>query len=103
MKEHLGIGFQTAYDTWSWLHLRTVIVSNAIQSMIFSIIFSLSILVIATSNIYVSLIAIFSISTIVLTLMAMIWILGWKFGLIESTCIIAFIGISVDYVVHIAH
>ena len=27
----------------------------------------------------------------------------WKFGMIESTSVIVFIGISVDYVVHICH
>ena len=45
----------------------------------------------------------FSISGIVLALMSMINMLGWQFGIIESTCVIIFIGISVDYVVHISH
>ena len=69
----------------------------------FSIIFAMIVLVLATSNIYLSLIAIFGISSIMLALMGMIWILDWKFGLVEATCIIVFIGISVDYVVHIIH
>ena len=47
--------------------------------------------------------AIMCISSIILMLMGMIQILGWKFGLVESTCVIVFIGISVDYVVHICH
>jgi predicted RND superfamily exporter protein len=32
-----------------------------------------------------------------------IWIAGWPFGMSQSTCVIVFIGISVDYVVHISH
>jgi predicted RND superfamily exporter protein len=35
--------------------------------------------------------------------MSMIHLMGWEFGLIESICIIVFIGISVDYVSHLAH
>ena len=29
--------------------------------------------------------------------------MNWKFGLIESICVIVFIGISVDYVSHFSH
>ena len=29
--------------------------------------------------------------------------MDWKFGLIESICVIVFIGISVDYVSHFSH
>jgi predicted RND superfamily exporter protein len=35
--------------------------------------------------------------------MSMIYLMGWEFGLIESICVIVFIGISVDYVSHLGH
>ena len=50
-----------------------------------------------------SIIAIFSISSIIFTLMSTIYLFGWEFGLIESACVIVFIGISFDYVIHICH
>ena len=36
-------------------------------------------------------------------MMSMIYLMDWKFGLIESICVIVFIGISVDYVSHFSH
>ena len=60
-------------------------------------------MVLVTGNIYVSLLAILYISSIILFLMGVIKINGGNFGLIEATCVIVFIGISVDYVVHISH
>ena len=29
--------------------------------------------------------------------------MGWKFGIAESTSTIVFVGLSVDYVVHLCH
>lgn len=99
----LNKGFQAAYDNWAWLHLRQIFVSNAIQGIIISISFAFIILTITTRNVKISLIATMCISCIILMLMGSIVIMGGKFGLVESTCVIVFIGISVDYVVHICH
>jgi predicted RND superfamily exporter protein len=35
--------------------------------------------------------------------MSTIYLFGWEFGLVESACVIVFIGISFDYVIHICH
>lgn len=96
-------GFTTSYDNWTWLELRGAVVTNALQGMMFSCLFSFVILVVTTRNWYISLIAIGCISSIILQLLGVIKLLGWKFGIIESTCIIVFIGVSIDYVVHFAH
>ena len=65
--------------------------------------FSFIVLLITTGNFYISLICCFCISSIIIQMMSMIKILGWNFGLIESICVIVFIGISVDYVAHMGH
>jgi predicted RND superfamily exporter protein len=78
-------------------------VNNALSSVYTSIIFAFVILVITSRNIRTSLIAIFCISSIIFGLLSTIYILDWKLGMIESTCLIVFIGVSVDYVVHICH
>jgi predicted RND superfamily exporter protein len=93
----------TAYDNWTWLTLRSQIMRNAANGIIFSFIFSFLILLFTTQNIYMSIIALFSISSIIFTLMSTIYLFGWEFGLIESACVIVFIGISFDYVIHICH
>lgn len=99
----LNKGFQTAHDNWAWLHLRRIFVTNAIEGIVISISFAFIILTITTRNVKISLIATGCISCIILMLMGSIVIMGGKFGLVESTCVIVFIGISVDYVVHICH
>lgn len=99
----LNKGFQTSYDNWCWLFLRSSFIRYADQGILFSISMALIVLILTTKNIYISLIAIISISSVILCLMSAIKTLGWQFGMIESTCVIVFIGISVDYVVHICH
>ena len=78
-------------------------VNNALSSVYISIVFSFFILVVTSRNWQTSLIAIFCISSIIFGLMSSIYMLGWELGMIESTCLIVFIGVSVDYVVHIVH
>lgn len=73
------------------------------QGIASALLFSFIILVITTGNVVVSFLAILSISFIILFLMGTISLNGGNFGLIESTCVIVFIGISVDYVVHVCH
>ena len=78
-------------------------VSNALSSVWSSIVFAFVILVATSGNIWISLIAIFCISSIIFGLLSSITLLGWSLGMIESTCLIVFIGVSVDYVIHICH
>ena len=73
------------------------------QGILLSIVMAFIVLVFSTGNLRISFIAIWCISSIILSLLSMIALLEWKFGMIESTCVIVFIGISVDYVVHICH
>lgn len=77
--------------------------SQANNGILFSLTMALIVLTLTTSNILISLIAIASIGAVILCMMSLIKIQGWQFGMIESTCVIVFIGISVDYVVHICH
>lgn len=93
----------SSFDTFPILHLRALYVSNAIQGIGFSILLSFIILIITSMNLYISLIAVTHILLIILTLLSMINFYGWSLGLIESTCVIVFVGISFDYVVHICH
>jgi hypothetical protein len=95
--------WQVAYDNWTWLELRGTAITDAFQGIGVSLGFAFVILLIMTANVYVSLVSIFCISSIILQLMGAIKAVGWHFGLIESTCVIVFIGISVDYVVHLCH
>jgi predicted RND superfamily exporter protein len=99
----LSNGYQISYDRWSWLHLRMSFLTNAFRGLIFSILLSLLILILTTQNIYISLISVYCITSIIMCMMSMMYFQGWSFGMVESTSLIIYVGISVDYVVHIAH
>jgi predicted RND superfamily exporter protein len=78
-------------------------VGDAQQGVVFSLLFAFFVLLVTTQNIIVSILSTYSISSIILQMMAMIHFNDWTFGIIQSICVIVFIGISVDYVAHIAH
>lgn len=95
--------WQSSWNNWAWLELRGAAVKNAVSGMIIGCIAAFCILLLLTSNIYVSLISIFCIFSIIVQVAGMIKWLGWNFGITESTSTIVFVGISVDYVVHLCH
>jgi hypothetical protein len=64
--------WQNAYDNWAWLELRGATVNDAFSGVLIGLTSSFIILLIMTGNLYVSLLAIFSISSIILQLMGMI-------------------------------
>lgn len=95
--------FLSTYDVWPWNQFGDIIVEDAQRGVAISLIFAFIVLLLTTQNIWVSLLSTFSISSIILQMMAMIKFNDWHFGIIQSICVIVFIGISVDYVAHIAH
>ena len=60
-------------------------------------------MMISTQNVIVTLYAIFSILTILVTTIAGVVSMGWTLGFLEGICFVILIGLSVDYVVHIGH
>ena len=95
--------FVSAYDNLAWLRTKELFVESSIQGVVLSCFVCFFILSVMTGNYLLTIYAILSIITIVLAVMSMIFLMGWDFGLVQSTCIIVFIGISFDYVVHISH
>ena len=93
----------TAYDNFPIWHLKSTFINNALLGIGLNLIFNLIVLISNTKNIYLSFIALFSITSIIISLISMIPFMNWQFGLTESTCVIIYIGISFDYVVHICH
>jgi len=60
------------------------------------------VLIFATSNIIVATAAISCIASIVCSVMAFIYWMGWKLGMLEAVILVMVIGMSVDYVVHMS-
>lgn len=63
---------------------------------------ALIVLVIATTNVIVGILATFTIAMITCSVLATITLLGWKLGVLESLNMTLVVGLSVDYVVHLA-
>ena len=56
-----------------------------------------------TLNIITTIYCVIAIAGILGSILAIIQIIGWELGVSESLAMIVFVGLSVDYVVHIAH
>lgn len=67
-----------------------------------AIAFSFVILLIATGNILISVLAIVSVATVILSVVAIMVFQGWELGVSESVAVVIMIGLAVDYVVHLA-
>lgn len=89
-----------------WLRIITedTLVASSLSSFAISIAIVVSSVFAFTQNVFISL---FSILTILLLVMVLfgfiISILEWEFGAIQAVGLTAFVGISVDYVLHLAH
>mmetsp|Transcript_26054 Transcript_26054/g.29829 ORF Transcript_26054/g.29829 Transcript_26054/m.29829 type:complete len:983 (+) Transcript_26054:77-3025(+) len=94
--------FQTS-DFWLWMVSERALVANAIEGIAIAGTISFFVLVISTLNIILSVYATFCIVGIIVSVMAMMYFLGWDFGTAESIAVVILIGFSVDYVVHLCH
>merc|ERR1712124_142338 len=85
-----------------WFFLQSKITSEAFIGMAIALGFASIVLLIATRNVIVASCAIASITSIVSSVMAFMFCLGWKLGVLEALVLVMVIGLSVDYVVHLA-
>merc|ERR1712118_598928 len=85
-----------------WFFLQSKITSEAFVGMALALGFASIVLLIATSNVVVALCAIACITSIVSSVMAFMFWIGWKLGVLEALVLVMVIGLSVDYVVHFA-
>lgn len=79
------------------------LVDNAIQGVLISLAFAFVVLVCTTYNIILAIYSVISIGSIVVSVIAIIEMIGWELGVSESVAIVILIGLSVDYVVHLAN
>ena len=93
--------FQTSYN-WPDMQMEIIWVQSAKQGILMSIIFAAIVILIATRNIIQTLISILCVTFIIISVMAIINLQGWEFGVAESLGVVCLIGLSVDYVVHLS-
>ena len=89
---------------WTWTFTEAALVTNVFVGFAICFPCAFVVLLLATRNIVVSVIAMVSVMGIVASVMGFChWAMGWGLGIAESIASVIVIGFSVDYVVHLAH
>lgn len=75
---------------------------SAVSGIFMSMFFAFIILCLATRNLTQSIISIFCVITIVVSVVSIMVMKGWALGTTESISVVIIIGFSVDYVIHLS-
>ena len=70
--------------------------------MVIAVIFAFIMLTIVTCNMLLAFWAIFSVGIVLVSVIAVMVFQGWEMGVSESISVVMLIGLSVDYIVHLA-
>ncbi|XP_069117661.1 protein dispatched homolog 1-like [Argopecten irradians] len=101
----LSGGFQCTPEgnnPWHWLKVQKTLVDSALRGIAIGICLAFVVITVATQNIVIGFLATVSIACVTVTIMAIIPMVGWKLGVLESLNLSLVVGLSVDYVVHLA-
>merc|ERR1711871_631867 len=88
---------------WVFMDTQEMLVSGAMVGCTASAIVAFFVLSFSTFNPFISLLAILNIAGVLICILGMMNLLGWELGVIESISITVLVGLSVDYVVHLAN
>ncbi|CAD5113766.1 DgyrCDS2935 [Dimorphilus gyrociliatus] len=106
LPEELKGVWQTAItgqnSIWHWLQVQNKLVGSAVTGIAIGIGLSCPILIVATHNVIVGLLATFTIGCVTVCVIGVLPIAGWKLGLLESLNLVLVVGLAVDYIVHLA-
>jgi hypothetical protein len=94
-----------ANSSWRWwlLTVENNFLTSAFSGMAIALPLAFIVLMISTRNWIISIFAIMDIIGVISCELCVMYIAGWKFGMVESITVIMVIGFSVDYVVHLAN
>ena len=90
-------------NSFHWMKVQEVLVKTAFTGILLGLLLALVVLTLASSNIIVGVAATATIGCIVVMVLGMVYYAGWKIGVLESLNLTLVVGLSVDYVVHLAH
>lgn len=100
--ESLQSGKFTGGIFLSWMVSEKAFLQSAIQGVLIALIFSFIILTGVTCNMQIAFLAIVSVAIVVFSVVTIMVFQGWELGVSESIAVVILIGLSVDYVVHLA-
>lgn len=75
---------------------------SAISNTVLSLVLAFLILILCTGNYIVAVLAITTVSSIVIMIFGILYIFGWNLGILEGICCVLIVGFSVDFTIHLA-
>jgi predicted RND superfamily exporter protein len=97
-----GEGFFFTHWWFTISDLQANLATSALESMVLATAITLLVLLLATQSLQATIIATVAIAGVLCCTMGVLVFLGWEMGIIESMCLAILIGISCDFVVHLA-
>mmetsp|Transcript_28927 Transcript_28927/g.55390 ORF Transcript_28927/g.55390 Transcript_28927/m.55390 type:complete len:1169 (-) Transcript_28927:363-3869(-) len=108
MRRKAPVGVKASYQTsdkaWSFYFLMDVLIGETISGILLSLFAAFLVIAspLATSNIIMALLSVFTIGMIVMFVFAFVVAMGWSLGGIEAINFVMVIGLSVDYAIHLS-
>jgi hypothetical protein len=98
-----GTGGHKTSEVFNFMVTQNELVTAAIQGIFTSLGVAFLVLVLVTYNILIALIGLLNITAITVVFLGLIPIFDWELGTSECIFLIAVVGLSVDYSVHMLH
>jgi len=93
--------FQSS-DTWVLADTVDELKSAASLTVVYSLVLAFLVLFLCTLSVKIAAAATFCIASVVVYFVAFMALRGWRLGIIESVCVQIIVGLSIDYISHIA-
>mmetsp|Transcript_27636 Transcript_27636/g.33598 ORF Transcript_27636/g.33598 Transcript_27636/m.33598 type:complete len:1151 (-) Transcript_27636:98-3550(-) len=90
-------------EKFTFMNNQRIFVESAISSSLLGIAIAFVVLFISTRLFHIALLATLSIACVLISVIAIMAMIGWELGSTEGILISVVAGFSVDYVVHLAH
>lgn len=91
-------------NSFTQMKAELSVVESTISSFVCSVALTMATVLIFTGNLVI---ALYTVITIILTVSTLfgvlVWVLNWEFGAIQAVAVILFVGLSVDYCLHLGH
>jgi len=95
---------ESSFFGWVFMSTEMALVQSLFNGLAFSFPVAAIVLIYATQNIVLSMYAIFSVGSVVVSVLGFCKLyMGWSLGVTETFAGIIVVGLAVDYVVHQAH
>ncbi|KAG7341385.1 Patched family protein [Nitzschia inconspicua] len=95
-------GFSSSFDFW-WYDTNGQMLSTAYSAAAIALSASAAVILLSSRSIILTFFSTLTIGFVLTSVTAVLVAIGWTLGFLESICFAILIGVSVDFVIHLAH